>query len=46
MTKGRQQEQIILNKGEKILLAYSKKYDDYMTPGGGVANESYEDALS
>lgn len=50
-TKGRQIDDqrataraIILNRG-KILLAYSKKYDDYMTPGGGVANESYEDAL-
>lgn len=36
----------IILKDQKILMTYSKKFDDYMTPGGGVEeNEDFVDAL-
>ncbi len=36
---------IIINQ-DKVLLLYSKKYDDYTTPGGGIKeNENYQQAL-
>ena len=36
---------IILN-GNQILMTYSKKFKDYMTPGGGVEpNEDFIEAL-
>lgn len=36
----------ILHKEGKLLLIYTKRYDDYSLPGGGVeANESLEKAL-
>ena len=37
---------ITLDKHGKVLLLYSKKYDDYTFPGGGIKpNESHLDAL-
>lgn len=35
----------VILEQEQILLAYSSLYDDYMTPGGGIENESHEAAL-
>ena len=35
----------IILKDDQILMAYSKKFDDYMTPGGGIEDEPIEQAL-
>lgn len=36
----------IILKDQKLLMTYSKKFDDYMTPGGGVEeNEDFVEAL-
>lgn len=35
----RETARAIILDGHQILLAYSKTFDDYMTPGGGIENE-------
>lgn len=36
----------VILQGRDILMAYSKKFDDYMTPGGGIENEPILVALA
>ena len=42
----RETARAIILKGEKILLLYTARYDDYSLPGGGIdTGESVEEVL-
>lgn len=45
ITQERMTARAIILDGFNILMAYSRKFDDYMTPGGGIDDEDFEVAL-
>lgn len=46
ITQERMTARAIILNGLDILMAYSRKFDDYMTPGGGIEDEDFEMALN